>query len=146
MKPRLFIFLLPLFFLACCGTDGPSVSYYDFPGKVWKRFDNPVIAFDIASPGIFYDMYVVMEYEPSLRFDAFPVTVIMYSPSGEIRSRDISMDQEKYAVSDGLIRIPLRKEYAFIEKGQCSFEIENRSQKVQTHNLIRIGIEMIRAE
>ena len=91
-------------------------------------------------------MYLILEHKPAMPFDAFPVTVIMYSPSGEIRSRDISIDPENYTVGEGRIRIPLRKDYAFTEKGKCTFEIENRSQKVQTHGLIRIGIEMLQPE
>ncbi len=132
--------LILLIFFACTGNSDLA-SWHSFPGETWKRFDNPIIEFDIASPGIFYNMTLIVEYDAALAPDELPVTVIMYTPSGEMRSRNIVLkfnDPENTEV--GLIKIPLRKDYAFYEAGSCRFELENRSQYVESKGLKKLGI------
>ncbi len=98
---------------------------------------------NIEHPGIFYTMWLELHYTSSFDLNNLPVTVIMYTPSGEIRSRDLILkfntDGDKHS-EPGKLRVILRKDFAFSEMGNCKFEIENRSQKVETSGLISIGI------
>jgi hypothetical protein len=129
-----------LFLLLAGCSGGTTVStHYSFPGETWKRFDNAVFDARISHPGVFYTMHLELEYDPALAPVQLPITVIMTAPSGEIRSRTLTLTtnpkQEK-------IRMPLRTEFAFMEKGTCVFEIENRSQYVETKGVKRIGVIM----
>jgi len=125
--------------LAGCSGGTTVSTYYSFPWETWKRFDNAVFDAQISHPGIFYTMYLELEYDPSLAPAQLPVTVIMTTPSGEVRSRDIlfAPNPEK-----DIVRVVLRTEFAFREKGRCAFEIENRSQYVETKGMKRIGVVM----
>jgi hypothetical protein len=121
------------------------VSSYDFPGGQWRRFDNPVIDFEIATPGIFYDMYLELDFDTSQAPENFQITVIMYTPSGEMRSRDIQLDfssDKNKNTPPGNLRVVLRKDFAFSDKGNCKFEIENRSTKIVTPGMKSIGVLM----
>jgi len=129
----LFILLL----LTACDSGSTISSYYSFPEQTWKRFDNPIIEINIAETGIFYNMFVELEYVDSLASKLFPVTVIMSTPSGEVRSRDIIFQPDP---DHNISRMILRKEFAFSEKGICTFEIENRSQYVETKGIRGIGV------
>jgi len=137
MKPFLIRSLLFVFLLAGCGNSVNIDEHYSFPGEIWKRFDNPVIETGISHPGIKYVMYLELEYDPSLAPAQLPVTVIMTTPSGEIRSRDLTFKTDP---AQSKVQLTLRKDFAFSEKGACSFEIENRSQYVETKGVKRIGV------
>ncbi|MCK4570172.1 MAG: hypothetical protein KAT76_07765 [Bacteroidales bacterium] len=142
MKNILFRYLLVVFIIAGCSSDAIKGSYFTFADKQWKRFENPEIEFDISKPGIFYNMWLEVDYDASLAPETLPVTVIMYTPSGEVRSRTLNLkfkDQNENN-RDGKFRVMLRKDFAFSEKGSCSFEFENRSQDIKTPGMIRIGI------
>jgi hypothetical protein len=137
---RLFVrYIFIVLLLAGCSGGTTVSTHYSFPWETWKRFDNAVFDAQISHPGIFYTMYLELEYDPSLAPAQLPVTVIMTTPSGEVRSRDIpfSLNPEK-----DIVRVVLRTEFAFREKGTCKFEIENRSQYVETKGMKRIGVIM----
>ena len=148
MNNRLFRYLLIAIVMAGCTSDTVLESYFSFPGEKWKRFENPEIKFDIAGPGIFYNMWLEVDYDTSLAPDVLAVTVIMYTPSGEIRSRNLNLmfkDVDENSIP-GYLRVILRKDFAFAEKGLCSFEIENRSQNVVTPGMKRIGVVLERVD
>jgi len=147
---KTFLRYIALFILtAGCSSGSTIESFHNFPGQKWQRFENPLINFDIEHPNTFYDMWLELHYTSSFDTDNLPVTVIMYTPSGEIRSRDIilklNVEKDKHGES-GKLRVPLRKEFAFSEKGDCKFEIENRSQKIEASGLISIGIIMEKSQ
>ena len=126
-----------------CDNNNIISSYYSFPEQSWKRFDNPIIEIDISKPGIFYDMWIELESENPPATDELPITVIMSTPSGEIRSRSLTL---YITAGDEKIRTILRKDFAFSNKGLCTFEIENRSQNIETKRLKRIGIVLEKSE
>ena len=137
MKSLVIRSLLIALLLAGCGGSKNISEYYSFPDDIWKRFDNPIIEAGISHSGIKYIMYLELEYDPSLAPDQLPVTVIMTTPSGEIRSRDVTLEPKP---AQSIARVTLRKDFAFTESGSCTFEIENRSQYVETKGVKRIGI------
>jgi hypothetical protein len=125
--------------LSGCGGGTTVSTSYSFPGEIWKRFENPVFDARISHPGVYYTMYLELEFDPALTPAQLPVTVIMTTPSGEIRSRTLTLKTDP---KQQKIRVPLRTEFAFSEKGKCTFEIENRSQYVETKGMRRIGVVM----
>lgn len=132
MKKISFTYVLLSLLLFACSTDNMLSTTYSFPKDEWHRFTNPLIQFQINNPGIFYDMYLELDYNISSTPEDFRMTVIMNTPSGEMRSRDIMTDFKSASVDGdkGVLRILLRREYAFREIGQCTFEVENRSSKM----------------
>lgn len=142
IKNLIFSHLLLVFILAGCSSETGYRSSYSFPEKQWKRFDNPVMDIEISTPGIFYDMFMEIHYDTSQLPKNFPINVIMYTPSGEIRSRDLILDFTKKKDSEtfGTLRIVLRREFAFSDKGICKFEFENRSTKVNNPGIRDISI------
>ena len=121
------------------------MSLYSFPDGQWGRFDNPIIDIEIVSPGIYYDMYLELDFDASQSPDNFLITVIMYTPSGEIRSRDIQLDfntDSDENTKPGKLSVVLRRDFAFSDKGNCKFEIENRSTKIVTPGMKSIGVLM----
>jgi len=141
MKNIFLTTMLTIFLLIGCNTNDNMESYYIFPDGLWKRFENPEIELDITKPGIFYDMFLEINYDPDIAKEPIPMTVIMSTPSGEIRSRNIRLVP---GTAEGKVRIILRKDFAFSEQGTCSFEIENRSQNIETAGLKNLGIVMER--
>jgi len=141
MNNQLFRYLLIVIIIAGCTSDKVLESYFSFPGEQWKRFENPEVEFDIVGTGIFYNMWLEVDYDVALAPDVLAVK-IMYTPSGEVRSRDLDLgfkDVDENS-SSGRLRVILRKDFAFAEKGLCLFEFENRSQNVVTPGMKRLGI------
>ncbi|HSG68218.1 MAG TPA: hypothetical protein VK994_05880 [Bacteroidales bacterium] len=148
MKKITYITLLLILILPGCSSDDKYRANYDFPGNVWNRFDNPMIEFNIKDPGIYYDMFLTLDYVSSPERQNFTITVIMTTPSGEVRSRDLELDfgQGKEVKGHQRLSIVLRREYAFADKGKCRFEVENRSSEVNTEGMKSIGIFMRKAQ
>ena len=142
MKNSIFRYILLIFLLSGCYSATDLKSSYSFPEGLWSRFDNPVLDFNIDNPGIFYDMFLEVDFDISQRHEQFSITVIMNTPSGEIRHRDLVLDFAKKDESGkpGVLRLVLRREFAFSDKGACSFEIENRSAKVKNPGINSISI------
>lgn len=143
MNTSFYKIVLLAFILAGCAQATGLRSTISFPEEQWKRFENPILDFNIKSPGIFYDMFFELEYDVNNPPKEFPITVIMYTPSGEMRARDIIIRAEvpgEGELASGTIRLVLRREYAFAEQGICKFEIENRSSKVITTGIKNLSI------
>jgi len=142
MRKIIYLSLLLVFIFLSCSTGSKYRAFHEFEQGVWNRFENPVLEFNINDPGIYYDMFLQVNYKPSQKLENFKITVIMTTPSGEIRSRDIDLDFSK-GVDAGnhfeLMEI-LRRDYAFSDQGKCYFEIENRSSEVNTVGIQSVGI------
>ena len=142
MLQRVAKYLLIIMLLAACSSP-ETKRFYTFPNDTWKRFENPVINMEISKPGIFYDLYVEVEYDKNLTPDFIPISVITSTPDGEVRGRSLSL---KFSEGNGMIKEILRKDFAFAEAGNCSFEIENRSQDIETFGVKKIGVVLERID
>jgi hypothetical protein len=129
--------LVLLLFTACSSQE--TEKYFSFPDNTWKRFENPLINLEVSSPGIFYNLYIVAEYDIATAPDFIPITVITSTPDGEVRARDIRL---RFKETSGQAKEVLRLDFAFSEVGNCSFEIENRSQHLEMIGIKKIGIEL----
>lgn len=149
MYNTLFKYIFLVILLAGCSSGSTIISSYDFPDGQWKRFDNPIIDFKITALGIFYDMYLELDFDASQPPENFQITVIMYTPSGEVRSRDIQLDfgaNKNENTKPGKLRVILRRDFAFSDTGNCKFEIENRSTKIVIPGMKSIGILMKKSQ
>ena len=135
------VLIILLLFTAC--SSSVLENHYSFPEATWKQYENPLINLDITQPGIFYNLYVVAEYDKARAPDFVPITVITSTPDGEIRSRNIRL---RFKDGDGTARELLRTDFAFAEAGTCGFEIENRSQYIETTGIMKIGVVLERVD
>lgn len=143
MKKTLSKFLLFIILLSSCAEGVRFSSTYSFPEETWQRFDNPILNFNIDAPGVYYDMFLELEYDASQPPSDFMVTVLMYTPSGEMRARDIQLKMVSPGDEGdrpGIFKTVLRREFAFSDKGECKFEIENRSSRVTTNGVKSLSI------
>lgn len=143
MKKTLSKYLLFIILLSSCAQGTRFSSTYSFPDETWQRFDNPVLNFNIDAPGVYYDMFLELEYDAFQPPSDFLVTVLMYTPSGEMRARDIQIKMVSpgdESDKPGIFTAVLRREFAFSDKGLCKFEIESRSSKVTTNGVKNISI------
>ncbi len=140
MKKKLLKYVLMLLLMVSCSGDAGMQAFHRFPAENWKRFENPVLELDINRVGIFYDMWLEVHYDTAAIPEDFTISVIMNSPSGEIRSRTIRLEFRHYGEDIGLLRVMLRKDFAFAEEGLFTCEIENRSQDIETPGIKKIGI------
>jgi gliding motility-associated lipoprotein GldH len=148
MKYKCIKYIIIVLLLISCSSSDSLITTYDFPDGQWQRFTNPLVQIEIKNPGIYYDMFVELKFDPAKQAEDFMMTVIMTSPGGEVRSRDI-MSDFRSAVTEGKeagFRVILRREYAFSEKGICTFEIENRSSKVMLPGMKSISIIFERSQ
>lgn len=148
MRKFTYLPLLLVFILLSCSKGNKYSAFQEFNQEVWNRFENPVLEFNISEPGIYYDMFLQVNYNPSVKPENFKITVIMTTPSGEVRSRDIDLDFSK-GVDSGdhsELKVLLRRDYAFSDQGKCIFEIENRSSEVNIGGIKSIGIYLEKAQ
>jgi len=148
MKNSIIKSAILLILLVGCTQTTRLKTTYSFPKEQWNRFENPIINFNIESPGIYYDMFLELNFDATLAPENFRVTVSMYTPSGEVRSRDIMLDfsHKGEGVVPGNIRIILRREFVFADQGLCKFEIENRSSKVVTPGMNNISVVLEKSQ
>ncbi len=134
--------LLVFLFMAACSESGEKDLFHEFPEKQWKRFDNVLLEFEVTQPGIYYDMWIEIHYEGTPVVKQLPLAVIMSAPGGEIRKRHMILDFDDDSPGNVSRKtaMVLRRDFAFSEKGSCTFEIENRSQKIEIDGLHKIGI------
>ena len=146
-KPK-YLSLWLVFILLSCSPGSKYRVFHEFDQEVWNRFENPVLEFNITDPGIYYDMFLKLNYKPSQKLENFKVTVIMTTPSGEVRSRDIDLDFSKGvgAGKQSELSVVLRREYAFSDQGKCYFEIENRSSEVNTVGIKSVGVYLEKSQ
>jgi hypothetical protein len=59
-----------------------------------------------------------------------------------MRSRDLDLDFTNSDVTDkaGVLRLVLRRDFAFSDQGICKFEVENRSSRVNNPGINSIQI------
>lgn len=128
--------------MASCGPSGHFTETYTFPEGKWERFTNPLLQFQIENPGIYYDIFLELSFDPSSPPEDFLITVIMTTPGGEVRSRDVNTKFGSAQVNEkeAVFRILIRREYAFSEKGECTFEIENRASRLSFPGMNSLSI------
>ena len=144
MKKITYLALLLILVSGACSNEAGHRSVHEFTGEVWNRFENPLLEFDITDPGIYYNIFMELKYKPSDDLKNFLATVIMNTPSGEIRSRDINFKftGKEEGSDENILRIALRRDYAFSEQGICTFEVESRSPKVNIPGMVSLSIVM----
>ncbi len=109
--------------------------------STWERFDIKKVSFPVDQEDKTYSIQVTMKTTPSFTYEEFPIYVILTTPSGEERMREISVKIDKTSNS-GLNQgsTTLWKEITISKKGTCKLSFENLIPKYETPGLDEISI------
>lgn len=145
-RPTFFVVLISILF-SC----KPSKIYEkDIPFKynLWNRFD--ILNFDIPvkKAGV-YDIILKIKHTGEFPFDKLPFNMVISSPSGEERDREYEIEMRnkdgKFLAKNTQgdifeMEYTLRKEFDFNSPGIYTIKIENLIPKIETPEIIEIGL------
>lgn len=155
MKTSNHIFCIILFFalsftFSSCDKKGPVLEkYLKMKNATWDRFDIKQFEIPISGEVNSYDIEVVVNCTEKFQYDDLPFYVILTTPSGEERMREVTvpvrekgklvMDTKAAKAESRLI---LWKSITMSDKGKCKITLENMIPKIQTEGIDEIGIRV----
>jgi len=156
-SPRnlLAIFLLltiSLFSLSC--DHGPVYEkYLKMKNSTWDRFDQKLFEIPIEDANKNIDINFVVRVTSKLTYDELPFYIILTTPAGEERIREIEIPVRENGKMVGEpkgnvyeTRVELWKEINIAAKGKCKISIENMIPKIQTEGIDEIGIVVTKSK
>ncbi len=137
-----------------CGSSGPVYEkYVKMKNYTWDRFDIKNFDIPIEKENRSYDFTIVVRNTESFIYDKLQVYVILTTPSGEERMREVSIPVRENGKMLGQqtgnvfeVRSVLWKNINIAEIGECKITIENMIPKIQTEGIDEIGIVVKKAE
>ena len=137
-----------------CKPEGPV---YDKSVKMknytWDRFDQKLFEIPIEDTTLSYDITMKVSNTAQFQYDELPVYVILRTPSGEERMREITVPVRN---NGKMIGVPtgnlfetskiLWRNISIAEIGNCKISIENMIPKIQTEGIDGIGIVVTESE
>ena len=144
--------LLSVSILSC--DRGPVFEHYlKMKNSVWDRFDIKQIDIPVDKVPINYDITVVAHCTEKFQYDELPFYVILTTPSGEERMREVTVPvREKGKLildpktGKAEVRLILWKGLNMAEKGNCKITFENMIPKIQTEGIDEIGVVVTKSE
>jgi len=113
----------------------------------WDRFDIKQFEIPINEEAKSYDIQVVVRCTEQFQYDNLPFYVILTTPSGEERMREVNVlvrDNGKMITQPNSTkseaRLILWKGINMADKGNCKITLENMIPKIQTEGIDEIGI------
>ncbi len=134
--------------LSGCSNEQAVSRFHHFPNGVWERFQ--FVKFDFAIDNINKDwnIYLVVRYDDNFVGQNLPVNLVMNTPSGGERIRDLNLFLRNSAgdvtgeSKEGIYELVTLTHPGifFSEVGMCRFELENLSSRYFTQGIIEIGL------
>ena len=141
------------FTFSSCNRGPVFEKYLKMKNSIWDRFDQKFFEFPVEGTGKSYDITFVIRNNVQFQYDDMPVYVILTTPSGEERMREVSVPVRKNGKMIGLqnlnsfeSRTILWRNINIADKGKCKISIENMIPKIQTEGIDEIGILVTRSE
>lgn len=139
--PSAAFLLILLLVLESCTQKPVYEETIKLTNSTWERFDIKKISFPVDEEDKTYCIQVIMKTNPSFAYDEFPIYVILTTPSGEERMREISVKIDKTSNSrSNQGSTTLWKEITISNKGTCKLSIESLIPKHETPGLDEISI------
>lgn len=140
------LFVITLFTESC--NNGPVFEKsLKMKNSTWDRFDIKSIEIPVNDEGKSYDITAVVHCNEQFQYDNLPFYVILTTPSGEERMREVTIpvrDNGKMIgqASNNVFeeRIILWKGISLADKGICKITFENMIPKIQTEGIVDLGI------
>jgi gliding motility-associated lipoprotein GldH len=148
------VFLLNIaLFNQSCDRGPVYGKYLKMKNTTWDRFDIKSFEIPIEEAGNSYDITVVAHCTEQFQYDQLPFYVILTTPSGEERMREVTLpirEKGKLIVDPKEkkpeARMILWKSINLADKGKCKITLENMIPYIQTEGIDEIGIVVTRAE
>jgi len=140
------LFALAILFNSC--ENGPVYEkQLKMKNSIWDRFDQKLFEIPVKDAGKSYDLTLVVHALEQFEYDKLPVYVILTTPAGEERMREITIPIRENAKMIGVpaanlyeFRTVLWKSINMAEVGNCKISIENMIPKIQVEGIVDIGI------
>jgi len=152
LRSLILFFALALIFSSC--DKGPVFeNYLKMKNATWDRFDIKQFEIPITEMDLSYDIKVVVRCNEKFQYDNLPFYVILTTPSGEERMREVTVKVRENGklILEPNTKIPenqivLWKNIKLADKGKCKLTLENMIPKIQTEGIDEIGIVVTKAE
>jgi gliding motility-associated lipoprotein GldH len=146
--------LFTLFFISSSCEKGPVFEkYLKMKNITWDRFDIKQFEIPITEEAASYDITAVVRCTEQFQYDNLPFYVILTTPSGEERMREITVPVRANGklimepkANKGESRLVLWRNINMAEKGKCKITLENMIPKIQTEGIDEIGIVVTKAK
>ena len=141
-------------FTVSCDKGGPVFEkYHKMKNSTWDRFDQKYFEIPVDDANKSYDITFVVRVTSKLAYDEIPFYVILTTPAGEERIREIKIPVRENGKIVGKLtgatyetRVELWKDLSLTGKGKCKISIENLVPKIQTEGIDEIGIVVTKAK
>ena len=148
----LLLITISLFSISC--FHGPIYEkYLKMKNSTWDRFDPKLFEIPIETPAKNIDIDFVVRITTKLTYDEIPFYIVLTTPAGEERIREIKIPVRENGKMIGELkgnvyekRIELWKEINIAEKGNCKVSVENMIPKIQTEGIDEIGIVVMKSK
>jgi gliding motility-associated lipoprotein GldH len=147
------VFALTLTIISCKHGGPVYEKYLKMKNSTWDRFDQKLFEIPIEDPAKNIDINFVVRITTKLSYDELPFYIILTTPAGEERIREIKIPVRENGKMIGELkgnvyetRIELWKEINISEKGNCKISIENMIPKIQTEGIDEIGIVVTKSK
>lgn len=142
----IFFFALAITLNSC--NKGPVFEqYYKPKNAAWDRFNIVPFEIPVKEAGQNYDITVIVRCTEKFTYDNLPFYVILTTPSGEERMREITVPVKEKGklVMDPKATKPesrmiLWKSIQMAETGKCKITLENMIPYIQTEGIEELGI------
>jgi gliding motility-associated lipoprotein GldH len=149
---RILQIALILFCISC--DHGPVYEkYLKMKDSVWDRFDQKYFEVPIEQAPGNYDITLVVHNDHKFGYDNLPLYVILSTPAGEERIREISIPVRQSGKMTGTIvgnlfenRLKVWKNLKLEGKGKYRISLENMIPKIQTAGIDEIGILVTKSD
>jgi len=152
--PIYLILLLSVTILFSSCDRGPLYeNYQKMKNSTWDRFDNKFFEIPVEDATTKFDITFVVHCNEKFVYDNLPFYVILTTPSGEERMREVTVPVKENGKlildpesKKSEARIVLWKNINLAAKGKCKLSIENMIPKIQTEGIDEIGIIVARSK
>jgi len=141
------LFLTFCFSLNSCNNGPVFEKYSKMKDATWDRFSMKLFEIPIEDVGQSYDISLSVKNTEKFQYDKLPVYVILTTPAGEERMREVNIPIRENGKMLGEakegsfeVKTVLWKEINLADKGKCKISIENIIPKIQTEGIDEIGI------
>jgi gliding motility-associated lipoprotein GldH len=145
----IFILMASAILICGCRKEKDREFYHPFRNHTWQRFDKLTFEIPLERSGKPYDIYFFVRHTREYEFDNLDFNMIMNTPSGEERIKEYSFRIRRDGSFTGKCTgdsceavISLKKEMFFSSGGILRIEIENLVPRLETKNLLGVGIRL----
>ena len=153
LLPIIILFALALFTTSCDKAGPVYEKYLKMKNSTWDRFDQKYFEIPVDDVTKSYDITFVVRTTNKLAYDEIPFYLILTTPAGEERIREIKIPIRENDKMIGELkgnvyetRVVLWKDLSISAKGNCKVSVENLIPKIQTEGIDEIGIVVAKSK